>query len=150
MMQKKASDSSNLENKNTTHTDRCWNFKRFLTPLAVGTMALTARMNGVEAQPAPDSALQRKGDNTTGLIPAFNQQEFNNSTAMEFNPYTYKVTPELIDHLRKVGVKNPEQFIQNARQLEQNFQQREQKQGQRQKMRLLAEKAQKIQRFWRV
>ena len=88
-------------------------------------------MSGVEARPEPSgSALQRQGhDNTTGLHP----QEFNNlshPTALEFNPYTYKVTPELLDHLRKVGVPDPEQHIRNVQQREQ-----------RQKMRQLAEKA---------
>jgi ASC-1-like (ASCH) protein len=56
-------------------------------------------------------------DNITGLSPAFNQTEFNNlshPTAMEFNPY--KVTPELLDHLRKAGVPDPEQHIRNVQQ----------------------------------
>ena len=74
---------------------------------------LAAGMSGVEARPEPSgSALQSKGhDNTTGLHP----QEFNNlshPTDLEFNPYTYKVTPELLDYLSKF-VKNPEKFVQN-------------------------------------
>ena len=105
-------------------------------------MTLTAGMDSVEARPTPDSALQRKGDNTTSVIP-FNQQEFNNlshPTAMEFNPYTYKVTPELLDHLGKF-VKDPKKFIQDTQKQydPQSIQKREQRQEQRQQ---LAKKAQ--------
>jgi hypothetical protein len=49
------------------------------------------------------------------------------------------VTPEVLEHFKKLGVKNPEQFIQNA---QQQREQDIQKQLQRQKMRRLAEKAQ--------
>jgi hypothetical protein len=79
-------------------------------------MMLTAGMRGIEARPEPPgSALQRQGhDNTTSLTHAFNQQEFNNPTALEFNPN--KVTPELLENLRKDGVKNPEQFLQKRNQ----------------------------------
>jgi hypothetical protein len=144
MIQKKASDSlncSDLVPKYQTHEDRCWNFKRFLTPLALGTMTLAARMGGVEARPeAPSSALQRKEhDNTTNLPPAFHQQEFNNlshPTALEFNPH--KVTPELLDHLSKF-VKNPEKFAQNVQ--KRDHPQSIQKRGQRQRIRRLVEKA---------
>ncbi len=78
---KKASDSDNRSDvgeKYQTHEDRCWNFKRFLTPLALGAMTLTAGMTEARLEPS-GSALQRKGyDNITGLTHAFNQTEFNN------------------------------------------------------------------------
>jgi hypothetical protein len=129
--EKKASESSNRSDvgkKGQTHEDRCSYYDRFLKPLkslALGTMMLTAGMSGAEARLEPSgSALQSKEshDNITGLLPTFHQTEFNNlshPTALEFNPYTYKVTPELLDHLRNVGVKNPEQFIQNIQKREQ-------------------------------
>ena len=138
-MQKKAPEVGNqskLEKKSETSEQRLWRNTRFLKSLAIGTTLLAAGMSGVEARPEPSgSALQSKGnDNTTGLHP----QEFNNlshPTALEFNPYTYKVTPELLDHLRKVGVPDPEQHIRNVQQQEQNINKREQR------MRRLAEKA---------
>jgi hypothetical protein len=124
MMPKKASESSNRSDvgkKCQTHEDRCNYYNRFLTPLkslAIGTMMLTAGMSGAEARLEP--ALQRKGhDNITGLTSTFNQTEFNNlshPTAMDSNPYTYKVTPELLDHLRNVGVPDPEQLIRHVQQ----------------------------------
>ncbi len=138
-MQKKAPEVGNqskLEKKSETSEQRLWRNTWFLKSLAIGTTLLAAGMSGVEARPEPSgSALQSKGnDNTTGLHP----QEFNNlshPTALEFNPYTYKVTPELLDHLRKVGVPDPEQHIRNVQQQEQNINKREQR------MRRLAEKA---------
>ena len=123
-MQKKAPEVGNqskLEEKSETSEQRLWRNTRLLKSLAIGTTLLAAGMSGVEARPEPSgSALQRQGhDNTTGLTHAFNQQEFNNlshPTALEFNPYTYKVTPELLDHLRKVGVPDPKQHIRNVQQ----------------------------------
>jgi hypothetical protein len=119
-----SSNRSDVGKKYRTHEERCSYYDRFLKPLkslAIGTMLLTAGMGGVKARPeAPGSALQKKGyDNTTGLTHALNQTEFNNlsyPTALEFNPYTYKVTPELLDHLRNVGVPDPEQLIRNVQQ----------------------------------
>jgi hypothetical protein len=77
---KKAPDSSSCSDvgkKYKTHEDRCWNFKRFLTPLALGTMTLAARMGGVEARPeALGSAPALVGsDNPTGRLPAFPDQQ---------------------------------------------------------------------------
>ncbi len=69
---KKASESSNRSDvgkKYTTHEDRCWNFKRFLTPLTLGTMTMAARMGGAQSH-----ALQSLSDSSTGLTPAFPDQ----------------------------------------------------------------------------
>ena len=77
---KKASESSNRSDvKNTTHADRCWNFKRFLTPLALGAMTLTAGMTEARLEPSGSALQSKEGhDKTTGLTHAFNQTEFNN------------------------------------------------------------------------
>ena len=115
MIPSEVGKQNKVEKKSTTFE------QRGRQALGVATMAFLALARGAEARlEPPGSALQRKDhDNTTGLTHAFNQTEFNNlshPTALEFNPYTYKVTPELLDHLRNVGVPDPEQFTRNVQQ----------------------------------
>src|SRR5271157_4296036 len=100
--------------------------------LLLGVMLASARGINVEGRPVRGgTALRLLDSNNTTNLPSLGWEGFNNlshPTALEFNPN--KVTPELLDHLRKVGVPDPEQHIRNIQQREQ-----------RQNMRQLAEKA---------
>ncbi len=98
-----------------------WSFRDLSkTGFVTFTLAMAGIVGGIEGStPASsDSALALRGsDNVTVLLPALNQKEFNNLShwsALEFDPG--RVTPELLDHLRKVGVQDPEQLIGNVQQ----------------------------------
>jgi hypothetical protein len=70
-------------------------------------MVLTARMGGALADQSHSSKTLSGSDNATSLPLAFNQKEFNNFshwTALEFDPG--RVTPEIVEHFKKLGVQD--------------------------------------------
>ncbi len=101
----------------------------------VAGLGALALIGGARADTPPGTDLALRGNDKTTAPPPYSERA---QTRQEraFNPDN--VTPEV---LKKLGVKNPEQFIRNVQKLEQNLQQREQKREQRQEMRRIVEKA---------
>jgi hypothetical protein len=89
--------------------------------LGLGIMLALAKFPGAMSQThmSDSSALDfslRGSDNSTGITPASALDQTNrlHLPLLEFDPR--KVTPELIEHLRKVGEPNPERLIRDVSQ----------------------------------
>ncbi len=103
-----------------TSEERLNRYTRFLKPLALGTMMLTAGMGNTMADQS--RSLQSLSDsyNSTDLPLALGLRGRNDLTgrvplpALEFDPRN--ITPAFIEHLRKIGVQDPEQLIRNVQQ----------------------------------
>ncbi len=87
--------------------------------LLLGVMLASARGLGADAllQHGGTTLALLDSSNATGLLPAFDWKGFNPADrtaqpSLEFNPRN--VPPEILDHLIKVGVKNPEELVRNA------------------------------------
>ena len=82
--------------------------------LLLGVMLASAGGIRVEGRGVRSSTALRHLDsiNATGLPPAQGFNNFSHPTALKFN--LYNVTPAVLEHLKKLGVKDPEQFIRNV------------------------------------
>ena len=108
---------SKAEKKSETSEQRLWRYTRLFKSSLIGTMMLTAGMGGALADQSRSLQTLSGSDNATDLPPALDRKEFNTLshwTALEFDPG--RVTPEVVEHFKKLGVQDPEQLIRNVQQ----------------------------------